>query len=151
MTDDIAMHQADLQNGILSHIDEAIEFHRAALLYPPGHLDRSIPLVYLAIILGYRFKQQGIPSDLDEATKLLCTAPLLFPVDHPHRSMSLDNLANNLRDRFQQWGVPCDFDGAFSITGLYYSLARLITLTDHRPPITLPSASETDSAVGCCI
>ncbi|KAG2128394.1 CHAT domain-containing protein [Suillus cothurnatus] len=59
---------------------DAVEQRRAALKRcPPGHSDRSDSLNNLAISLGDRFRQRGVPSDLDESIELFRDALLLRP------------------------------------------------------------------------
>ncbi|KAG1854580.1 CHAT domain-containing protein [Suillus subluteus] len=88
-----------------------VEKCRAALKrYPPGHSHRSLSLNNLAASLGDRFRQRGVPSDLDECIELHRAALLLRPPGHSHRSDSLNNLALGLGDRFRQRGVPSDLD-----------------------------------------
>ncbi|KAG2113250.1 CHAT domain-containing protein [Suillus cothurnatus] len=77
---------------------------------PPSHSDRSDSLNNLAVSLGERFRQCGVPSDLDECIELLRDALLLRPPGHSDRSDSLNNLAASLGDRFTERGVPSDFD-----------------------------------------
>ncbi|KAG2113242.1 CHAT domain-containing protein [Suillus cothurnatus] len=74
--------------GVLSDLDECIELHRDALLLcPPGHSDRSQSLDNLAISLGGRFLQQGVPSDLDESFNLFSQLP------HTSHAVSCEDLA----------------------------------------------------------
>ncbi|KAG1810423.1 uncharacterized protein HD556DRAFT_1222861, partial [Suillus plorans] len=65
--------------------DEIIELHRAALLRPPGHPDRSMSFNNLSAGLRDRPPQQYVPSDIDE---LGGTALLLRPLGHPDRCLS---------------------------------------------------------------
>ncbi|KAG2032946.1 hypothetical protein BDR03DRAFT_1014798 [Suillus americanus] len=76
----------------------------------------------LAASLRARFLQQGIMSDLDEATELHRAALLLCPPGHSDRSSSLDNLAATLHDRFKQRGIQADLGEVFS---LYLQLSHL--------------------------
>ncbi|KAG1817691.1 uncharacterized protein BJ212DRAFT_1350096 [Suillus subaureus] len=60
-----------------------VERCRAALKRcPPGHSLQSRSLNNLAISLGDRFTQRGVPSDLDECIELHRDALLLCPPDH---------------------------------------------------------------------
>ncbi|KAG2135791.1 TPR-like protein [Suillus clintonianus] len=95
---------------------DRVEKCRAALQScPPGHSNQSTSLSNLAISLQSRFKQRGVPSDLDEAIELHRAALLLRPPGHPERSASLNNLANSLRNRFQQRGVTSDLNEAIEL------------------------------------
>ncbi|KAG1811747.1 CHAT domain-containing protein [Suillus subaureus] len=88
-----------------------VENCRAALRRcPPGHPDRSQSVNNLALSLGDRFRQRGVPSDLDERIELNWAALLLRPPGHSDRSQSLSNLAASLGDRFRQRGVASDLD-----------------------------------------
>ncbi|KAG2123451.1 TPR-like protein [Suillus clintonianus] len=82
---------------------------------PPGHANRSWSLNSLALSLYDRFKQQGGPSDLDEAIELQRAALLLCPPGHSLRSPSLNNLARSLANRFKQRGIPSDLDEAIEL------------------------------------
>ncbi|KAG0692299.1 hypothetical protein DFH29DRAFT_1073809, partial [Suillus ampliporus] len=85
------------------------------LLCPPGDSDRSVSLNNLANGLTDRFKQRGVPSDLDEAIEHHRAALLLRPPGHSDRSASLNNLAVSLTNRFKQQGVPSDLDEAIEL------------------------------------
>ncbi|KAG1743863.1 CHAT domain-containing protein [Suillus lakei] len=127
-----------------------VERCRAALKrYPPGHHYRSSSLNDLANSLRARFKQRGVPSDLDEATELYRAALLLRPPGHPDRSTTLNNLALSLQDRFKQRGVPSDLDEAIELhraallhppgysdrsTTLNNLASRFLDRFKHRPP-----------------
>ncbi|KAG2095436.1 uncharacterized protein F5147DRAFT_819133 [Suillus discolor] len=87
----------------MSDLDEAIELHRAALLFPSGHSDRSSCLNNLANSLRNRFQQCGMMSDLDEAIELHQAALLLRP---PRLS---------LWDRFLQRDMMSDLDEAIEL------------------------------------
>ncbi|KAG1845911.1 CHAT domain-containing protein [Suillus subalutaceus] len=103
-----------------------VERCRAALKRcAPGHSDRSYTLNNLALSLVDRFKQRGVPSDLDECIELHRAALLLRPPGHSDRLHSFNNLANSLLDRFRQRGVPSDLDECIEL----YRAALLL-----RPP-----------------
>ncbi|KAG1880880.1 TPR-like protein [Suillus subluteus] len=103
-----------------------VEQCRAALKRcSPGHSLRSRYLNNLANSLLYRFRQQGVLSDLDECIELYQAALLLRPPGHSDRSESLNNLATSLGDRFTQRGVPSDLDESTEL----YRAALLL-----RPP-----------------
>ncbi|KIK43610.1 hypothetical protein CY34DRAFT_81446, partial [Suillus luteus UH-Slu-Lm8-n1] len=71
-----------------------VEQCRAALKRcPSDHSDRPTFLNNLAVSLGVRFTQRGVPSDLDESIELHRAALLLCPPGHSLRSLSLNNLA----------------------------------------------------------
>ncbi|KAG2341044.1 hypothetical protein BDR05DRAFT_888831 [Suillus weaverae] len=82
---------------------------------PPGHSDRSSSLNNLAVSLGDRFEQRGVPSDLDESIELHRAALFLRPPGHSARSRSLNNLAVSLGDRFEQRGVLSDLDESIEL------------------------------------
>ncbi|KAG2131753.1 CHAT domain-containing protein [Suillus clintonianus] len=82
---------------------------------PPGHSLRSTSLNNLALCLQNRFKERGVPSDLDEAIELHRAALLLHPPGHCDRSTSLNNLAACLQNRFEQRSVPSDLDEAIEL------------------------------------
>ncbi|KAG1856994.1 CHAT domain-containing protein [Suillus subalutaceus] len=93
-----------------------VEQCRAALKrYSPGHSLRSRYLNNLALSLRDRFRQRGVPSDLDESIELHRAALLLCPPGHSDRPHSLNNLANSLGDRFRQRGVPSDLDESIEL------------------------------------
>ncbi|KAG2339573.1 hypothetical protein BDR05DRAFT_847845, partial [Suillus weaverae] len=63
-----------------------------------------------------RFKQRGVPSDLDEAIEFQRAALLLRPPGHSLRPTSLINLSSSLYVRFKQrGGIPSDQDEAFEV------------------------------------
>ncbi|KAG1720342.1 CHAT domain-containing protein [Suillus lakei] len=118
-----------------------VEKYRAVLQRcPPGHYRRSSSLHNLAESLHVRFKQRGVPSDLDEAVELHRAALLLRPPGHSLRSLSLNNLAIGLQDRFKQRGVPSDLDEAIEL----HRAALLLRPPGH----SLRSSSLNNLAIG---
>ncbi|KAG1862739.1 hypothetical protein DFJ58DRAFT_869767 [Suillus subalutaceus] len=73
----------------LADLDEAIQFHRDALvLCPPGHSGRFSSLNNLAVSLRVRVEQRGVLADLDEAIDLHRAALALRSPVHSHRSLA---------------------------------------------------------------
>ncbi|KAG2151292.1 hypothetical protein DEU56DRAFT_908150 [Suillus clintonianus] len=100
----------------LHPLSDRVQKCRAALQRcPPGHSNRSASLYNLANSLQNRFKQRGVPSDLDEAIELHRAALLLRPPGHPDRSACLDNLATGLQTKFKERGVQSDLDEAIEL------------------------------------
>ncbi|KAG2128271.1 CHAT domain-containing protein [Suillus clintonianus] len=108
----------------------------------PGH-NRSTTLNNLAISRHDRFKQRGVPSDLDEAIELFRAALLICPPGHYFRPTSLNNLGLSLHDRFKQRGAPSDLDEAIELqraTLLIYCLNNLgLSLYDRFKQQGVPS------------
>ena len=105
--------QRGASNGSL---DEAISFHREALLLlPDRHQHRSMFLTNLASALHSRYEHRGTSNDLDEGISLLREALFLQPAHHPLHSNALKCLAIALRIRFDEGHLLCDITEAISL------------------------------------
>ncbi|KAG2119311.1 CHAT domain-containing protein [Suillus clintonianus] len=62
-----------------------------------------------------RFKQQGVPSDINEFIELQRAALLICPPGHSLRQIFLNNLGTGLYERFKQRGIPSDLDEAVEL------------------------------------
>ncbi|KAG0706969.1 TPR-like protein [Suillus ampliporus] len=104
------------QRDVLSDLNDAIEFHRAALmLRPHGHPDRPMSFNSLGISLHKRFQKLGVLSDLDEAIALHRAVLELHPPGHSLRILSLITLASILHDKFRRRGVLSDLNEAIEL------------------------------------
>ena len=104
------------RRGTSNDLDEAITFHREALLFrPASHPDRLASLNNFAYALQTRFDQRGTSNDLDEAISLLREALFLRPIHYPLLSNLLKRLAIALRIRFDQGHLLHDITEAISL------------------------------------
>jgi hypothetical protein len=96
--------------GNLDALEGIIRCGRELLaLRPPGHPDRAMTLLNLAVHLHTRFKQTGRKEDLNDAIKLDREALELLLPGHPDRPLILTHLASFIARRAKE---PKDFTDA---------------------------------------
>ena len=98
-------------------IDEAINLDRRALtLCPPGHLNRFVSLISLAVDLGHCYSHFGVIGDLEEAIVLAHEGVDLCSVGHPGRPTCLNTLAAFLFTQYKQCGAIADLENAIVLS-----------------------------------
>jgi tetratricopeptide (TPR) repeat protein len=99
------------RTGIPDHLDEAVEYGRAAVAArPQDDHQRAAILNNLGAILGIRFQQSGNLTDVDDAISNCREAVEAVPASHPNRVPFLANLGNALGSRIDLTDNPADWD-----------------------------------------
>jgi tetratricopeptide (TPR) repeat protein len=111
------------RNGDLSHIYEAVNLSREALVECPADNERSFFLSVLAYTLKLRFYHLRNPSDISECISLNREALSLRPPGHPARQISLNNLAKALEASYVCYGNITEFQEAVHLDEAAYNLS----------------------------
>ncbi|KZV64295.1 TPR-like protein [Peniophora sp. CONT] len=99
-------------SGDTTHLDDAVQVVRNALVVKPLHFELNFQLGHL---LWSRFERFGRRNDSDEAISAFQRILDTSPDDDPNKPLLLNNLGNTFQSRFERVGDLRDLEAAISV------------------------------------